>query len=74
MRSILRAVKLIALRENVDGNQHKSMLRQFRKALYSNESSITLPEEENKHVLSTIKGMYREEMVYTLKKGRSVKC
>lgn len=65
----LGQVKLIALRENVDGNLYKSMLRQFRKALYSNESSITLPEEENKHVLSTIKGMYREEMVYTLKEG-----
>jgi len=61
-------LKLIALRENADGNLYKSMLRQFRKALYSMDDNIKLP-EENKYVLSTIKGLYKEELVYTLKEG-----
>lgn len=60
-------LKLIALKENVDGNLYKSMLRQFRKGLYSKGNYINLP-EENKKVLSTIRGMYSEGMVYTLKK------
>lgn len=65
----LGSLKLIGLRENIDGNLYKSMMRQFRKGLYSKGDYINLPEEENKYVLSTIKGMYSEDMVYTLKEG-----
>lgn len=60
--------KLIALKENEDGNLYKSMLRQFRKGLYPVADYISLP-EENKYVLSSIRGMYKEEIIYTLKEG-----
>jgi ABC-type glycerol-3-phosphate transport system substrate-binding protein len=62
-------VKLIALNEAGNENLYSSMLRQLKKPLYSNDSGIVLPMEENKLVLSTISQLINYQMVYALQAG-----
>ncbi|MDP4090775.1 MAG: ABC transporter substrate-binding protein [Bacillota bacterium] len=60
-------VKLIELKENSSGDLYKSMMRELRSGLYTNDGSITIPRDETLRALTKIKELYDKGLVYELK-------
>ncbi len=60
-------IKLIALKENMNGSLFTYMMRQLKTPIYKDTGSIELPKTEFIKSLASIKGLYDNKLIYELK-------